>query len=97
MKILRKIKSLIKTYVPVIPGIIYIIAIMSGVLYVSFLVSESFSDFFNQNISQALRLVMAKITGILPFSIEILVNSGRQHHSARSYTSISRGRPFCRQ
>ena len=69
MKILKKIKSLIKTYVPVIPGIIYIIAILSGVLYVSFLVSESFADFFNQNISQTLRLVMAKMTGILPFSI----------------------------
>ena len=36
-------------------------------------------------------------TGAELFSIESLVSSAIQHHSAKSYTSISNGSPFCRQ
>ena len=36
-------------------------------------------------------------TGALLFSSEMAVNGPKQHHSAKSYTSISRGKPLRRQ
>lgn len=36
-------------------------------------------------------------TGALLFSKDKAVSGAKQHHSARSYTSISNGRPFCKQ
>ncbi len=41
---------------------------VSAILYISFLFSERFSDFFNQRISSAVRAVLSYATGWIPFS-----------------------------
>ena len=46
---------------------------------------------------QCPRVKSGKATAAQPLSIEIAPNSAKLHHSAKSYTSISKGRPFCRQ
>ena len=40
-----------------------------GVLYFIFCISPDFADFFNLYISGFIRMILAKITGVLPFSI----------------------------
>ncbi len=48
---------------------LYILAAISAVLYVIFLCSEAFSDFFNRYIASVLRAVLAYLTGWIPFSL----------------------------
>lgn len=43
--------------------------LISAVLYVIFCLSPKFSDFFNKNISGALRFLLAQITNLIPFSL----------------------------
>ncbi len=47
--------------------------------------------------SHAPRVKSGTSTGAQPFSMDIAPSSDTQHHSARSYTSISSGSPLCRQ
>ena len=49
--------------------IIYIIAATCVPLYLAFLLSESFSDFFNRNVSSLFRAALAHLTGWIPFSL----------------------------
>ena len=44
-------------------------AAFCGILYLLFCISPAFADFFNLYISGAVRMVFAKVTGILPFSV----------------------------
>lgn len=47
----------------------YICAAVSALLFVIFLISERFADFFNKYIASVLRMILANITDIIPFSI----------------------------
>ena len=58
-----------KKRLPVIALVFYGLAALSAVLYIIFLFSESFSDFFNRYISSALRAVLAYATAWIPFSL----------------------------
>lgn len=49
--------------------VIYALAALSALLYVTFLISPSFSDFFNENISPFIRVPLAMLTGWIPFSL----------------------------
>lgn len=49
--------------------IIYAIAAACIPLYIAFLISESFSDFFNRNISSVFRALLAHLTSWIPFSL----------------------------
>lgn len=49
------------------------------------------------NLFHAPRVKSGISTGIDPFFNDTSVRGIRQHHSAKSYTSISRGSPFCKQ
>ncbi len=49
--------------------IIYAVALACVPLYIAFLFSEKFSDFFNENISFFVRSFLANITNAIPFSI----------------------------
>ena len=49
--------------------IFYAIAAASGVLFVIFLCSEKFADFFNRYISSFVRGVLAHLTSWIPFSL----------------------------
>ena len=53
---------------PLFALIFYGIALLSGVLYLLFLVSERFADFFNRYISSVLRAALAHLTNFIPFS-----------------------------
>ncbi len=58
-----------KLDLPLAVKIIYIIAASCVPLYLAFLLSEGFSDFFNRYISSGFRAVLAYITSPLPFSL----------------------------
>ena len=63
-----------KRRLPTFAKIFYIFAALSALLYVAFLCSKSFSDFFNRHIASVFRAVLAHITGWIPFSLaEMLV------------------------
>ena len=67
----------IKTYgiekkekkLPIASKIIFIFTALTAVLHIISAFSSSFSDFFNENISAAVRFITAKITNLLPFSL----------------------------
>ena len=65
----EKIKQKEKLRIPRAVRIIYIIAAACVPLYVAFLFSEGFSDFFNRNISSVFRAFLAHLTGWIPFSL----------------------------
>ncbi len=48
---------------------LYITAAISLLLYVGFIISEEFADFFNRYVSSVYRAVMAWVTNIIPFSL----------------------------
>lgn len=49
--------------------VFYAITAFCAILYVAFLCSKSFSDFFNRYISSAVRTFLAYLTGWIPFSL----------------------------
>lgn len=67
----------IKTYgiekkrkkLPIASMIIFVITALTAVLHIISFFSAEFSDFFNENISSAVRFITAKITNLLPFSL----------------------------
>ncbi len=64
----------IRRYVPLPALILIVLALICAVINVVAVLSTGFADFFNQRISPFFRTVLAKITGILPFSLaEILI------------------------
>lgn len=54
---------------PVICWVLYGLAAVCGVLYIIMTYSVSFSDWFNETISAALRVIFATVTDPLPFSL----------------------------
>lgn len=54
---------------PLICKIIYIIAALCVILYIAFVLSPEFSDFFNEYISPFIRVPLATFTGWIPFSL----------------------------
>lgn len=68
---IKKWAPLNKKYerIPIWCIISFVIAAVSGILYLIFCLSPEFADFFNLYISGTFRMILAKITGILPFSI----------------------------
>ena len=62
-------KEKIKLRLPTAVKVIYIISAACALLYVLFLCSSGFSDFFNRYISSIFRAVLAKLTGWIPFSL----------------------------
>lgn len=58
-----------KLRIPRFALIFYAIAAVSGVLFVIFLCSEKFADFFNRYISSFVRGVLAHLTSWIPFSL----------------------------
>lgn len=59
----------VRARLPLICKIIYAITAVCAVLYIAFMLSPSFSDFFNKYISPAVRAPLAFITGWIPFSL----------------------------
>ena len=51
----------------------YIVAALSLCLFCIFIVSESFSDFFNRYISSLFRAILAHLTGWIPFSLAEMI------------------------
>lgn len=62
-------KEKFRLRLPLAVKIIYLIAAACVPLYVAFLCSEEFSDFFNRYISSIFRAFTAKLTGWIPFSL----------------------------
>lgn len=58
-----------KRRLPLFAVIFYCAGLLSALLYVIFLFSEGFSDFFNRYISSVLRAVLAYATSWIPFSL----------------------------
>ena len=69
MKLIKKASQALRNAVPLWAGILFCICAMSAVLYVSFIYSPDFADFFNESISQSMRFIFAKLTYIFPFSV----------------------------
>ena len=55
--------------IPLFCKISFLIAALCAIIYAVICASERFADFFNNNISSGFRLVLAKITNALPFSL----------------------------
>ena len=62
-----------KIRIPLAVKIIYIVAAVCVPLYISFLFSESFANFFNRYISSAFRAILAYATSWIPFSLAELL------------------------
>lgn len=58
-----------KIRLPLAVKIIYIIAAACVPIYLAFLLSKSFSDFFNRYVSSVFRALLAHLTGWIPFSL----------------------------
>ena len=70
----KKIKYFFKNCVPRWAAVLYIIAALSLVLYITMVNSVGFSDFFNDNIAAYYRCITAFISGLVSISIaEILI------------------------
>ena len=69
MKSIKKLPQMLVKAVPLWAGILFCLGAASAVLYVSFICSPDFADFFNESISQFMRFIFAKLTYIFPFSI----------------------------
>lgn len=54
---------------PLFARIFYVCALLCGALYVAFLLSETFSDWFNRHVSSLLRWALAHLTNWIPFSL----------------------------
>ncbi len=65
----QKKKRRVTDYIPLPSLIIFAVGIVAAVLYVLFLISPDFSDFFNDTVSRWPRLILARITSVLPFSL----------------------------
>lgn len=69
-----KIKQWIKTRVPVWAGILLCFALVSLLVYIIAVNNYKFADFVNENIASYFRMILAKLTGFLPFSLaEIII------------------------
>ena len=64
-----KFKKIIKKYFSPLSCICMIFAVVSAGLLVTSKLSPYFADWFNYNISSFCRLIISKITGVLPFSL----------------------------
>ncbi|MBQ7376172.1 MAG: DUF3810 domain-containing protein [Clostridia bacterium] len=62
-----------KPRLPIVCIVIYAIAALCAILYVAFLLSPEFSDFFNKNVSPFIRVPLAMLTGWIPFSLAELM------------------------
>lgn len=68
-KVPKGIKYLIKTYCPPFALVLFCIAVLSGLIHITCLISEHFADFYNQNIGAFVRAVLAYMTSWIPFSL----------------------------
>ena len=68
-RLLARIRQVGKTYVPPVPRVLLLLALLSAVVHLLCVRFTPFADFINRYIAAAVRLVLAKISGILPFSI----------------------------
>ena len=58
-----------KPSLPIVCRILFLIAALSAVLYVGFLLNAEFADWFNRTVSPVFRFLSAKLTLLLPFSV----------------------------
>ena len=58
-----------KKRLPLFSKIAFIAAGVCALLFLGFIISERFADFFNENIASVFRALLANITDILPFSL----------------------------
>ncbi len=64
----------IKEFIPAPALVLTVLALLTGVIHLISVISTSFADFFNLKVATGFRFLLAKITGILPFSLaEILI------------------------
>lgn len=71
-RIIRKINR----YIPAASMVIIVLAVIAFGVNIAYIVSTSFADFFNINISQPLRSMMAYLTSWFPFSLAEFVILG---------------------
>ncbi len=64
-----RVKEKIKLRLPLAVKIIYAIAAVCLPIYITFLFSEGFADFFNRYISSGVRAILAHLTSWAPFSL----------------------------
>ena len=62
-----------KRRLPLFSKIAFVAAGVCALLFLGFIISERFADFFNENISSIFRALFANITDILPFSLGEMV------------------------
>ena len=55
--------------IPLLSKIIFALSGVCLIIYIAAILSQDFADFFNSNISTAVRFIFAKLTGIFPFSL----------------------------
>lgn len=66
---MSKLIDKIKRNIPVPAIVLFVLAFISGIIHVICLISVKFADFYNQYPGAFVRGALAKITGILPFSL----------------------------
>lgn len=64
-----KFRSWIKKYIPTPALVLFILFFCCIPLQIAFRLSPAFADFYNRYIGGALRILMAKVTGWIPFSL----------------------------
>lgn len=68
-----KVKDFIRKYIPLPALVLIAIAVFCALIHLISVVSVGFADFFNFRVASIFRLILAKITGILPISLAELM------------------------
>lgn len=66
---MRRFASKIREYVPLFSLIVFIITLISLIIYLIFINNTGFADYFNYNVTAPTRAVMAWLMVIFPFSV----------------------------
>lgn len=58
-----------KRIIPIWTVVMFILGLISGVLYLAFCLSTEFAEFYNSNVSSVFRWIFAKLSGVVNFSL----------------------------
>ena len=90
---MRKLFFKVREYISLFSLIVFLLTVVSIVLYRIVVSNVAFADFFNYNLSAPVRLFMAKLTVVLPFSLaEIFVFSSPLLLAILIFLAIKNGR-----
>lgn len=63
------IKEKIRINIPIASQVLFVLALISAIIHILFINFTTFADFFNRYVSSVFRMIFAKLTAWIPFSL----------------------------